>query len=66
MKKEQYKFGFTDYRAMYGDPKVEWTPIKPSRRYDFGLAFCYFMVAVGVSMVVAPIAWVKLFQWMLS
>jgi len=66
MKKERYTFGYTDTRAVYGDPKIKWEPIRASRRYDWGLAVCYAGVAVGVSMTVAPMAWVKLFQWMVS
>jgi hypothetical protein len=66
MKKEKYLFGYTDPRALYGDPKVEWEPIKVSRIYEWCLIFCYFMLALSVSMIVAPMAWVQLFQWMMS
>ena len=27
--KEKYKFGYSDPRAMYGEPKVEWEFLEP-------------------------------------
>jgi len=66
MKKDQYKIGFTDYRGIHGDPVIEWEPIRYSRKFEWGLAFCYFMLAISVSMTVAPMVWVELFKWMLS
>ena len=62
----KYDFGFTDYRAIHGTPDVEWTPIKVSRTYDYQLILAYVGLAISMSMVVAPMAWVKLFMWLLS
>lgn len=63
---KNYTFGYTDPRIMYGDPDVKWEPIRASSRYDWGLAFCYFMLALSLTMTVAPMVWVKLFQWMFA
>ena len=64
--KANYTFGYTDPRAMYGDPKIEWEPIRYNRRYDWSEAIAAVGFGLSVSMTVAPMAWVELFQWMLS
>jgi hypothetical protein len=33
--KEKYKFGYSDPRAMYGEPKVEWEFLEPSNRHEW-------------------------------
>jgi hypothetical protein len=66
MKLNRYTFGYTDYHAIYGEPFIEWQPIKASNKYKYSLAACYVGLALSMSMVVAPMAWVKLFMWALS
>ena len=62
----RYDFGWSDYGAQHGRPSVEWKPIEPDPLYNFKMGLAYVGLAVGVSMAVAPMAWVYLFMWMLS
>ena len=64
--KDKYQFGWSDYRGTYGDPNVEWEPIKYSRKYEWGLVLCYVGLAIGMSMTIAPMPWVRLIFWMLK
>ena len=66
MDKDRYTFGFSDYRGEHGTPKVEWEPIESDRSYDLGEFIAYIGLAAGVSMTVAPMAWVQLFKWFLT
>jgi hypothetical protein len=66
MKQDRYVFGWSDYRAQYGTPKVEWEPIKYSRKYEWGEYLAYVGMATGVSMAVAPMAWVQLIAWIFA
>ena len=61
----RYSIGWSDPRATYGTPKVEWEPIEYSHKYEWGQILCAIGMAVGVSMTFAPMAWVQLIQWML-
>lgn len=66
-KEDKYVFGWSDPRVEYGNPDVKWEPIEASgTKYEVGIWLCYIGVAVGVSMTVAPMPWVKLFMWMLK
>ena len=64
--KTNYTFGYTDPRAMYGDPKIEWEPIRCNRRYDWSEAIAAVGFGLSVSMAVAPMAWVELFRWLFT
>lgn len=64
--KANYSYGHTDPRAMYGDPKVELEPIQCNRRYDWSETIAAVGFGLGVSMAVAPMAWVELFKWIFS
>jgi hypothetical protein len=63
MSKDNYDFGFTDYRGIHGEPVIEWELISPDPLYKVKMAFAYICLALSVSMVVAPMAWVELFKW---
>lgn len=63
MSKESYSFGFTDYRGIHGTPVIEWEPIRPDPFHKLKMAFSYIGLAISVSMMVAPLAWVELFKW---
>lgn len=62
----RYTIGWSDPRATYGTPKVEWQPIEPNRNYNLGEVVAYIGLATGVSMTVAPMAWVQLIAWVLA
>jgi hypothetical protein len=67
MKHERYAVGYTDCRGIYGDPDVKWEPIKVSWwAKDWAMFVAYFMFFVGVSMALAPMAWVLFFQWVFA
>ena len=59
-KKDRYITGWSDYRMEHGTPKVEWEPIESDRNYDLEEIIAYVGMAAGVSMVIAPMAWVGL------
>ena len=64
---DRYKFGWSDYRGTFGDPNIKHEPIEYSgTKYEIGIWLCYIGVAVGVSMTVAPMPWVKLLMWVLK
>lgn len=65
-REDRYAIGFSDPRMNHGDPNIKWEPIKASRRYDYGYAFAVVLLAVCVSMTVAPMAWVQLISWVLA
>jgi phosphoribosylcarboxyaminoimidazole (NCAIR) mutase len=58
--KDRYTIGWSDYRAEHGTPKVEWEPIESNKNYDLEEIIAYVGMAAGVSMVIAPMAWVGL------
>ena len=62
----RYTIGWSDYRAEHGTPKVEWEPIEYNHKYDWGEYLAYVGLGVGVSMTVAPMAWVSLIKWVLK
>ena len=64
--KANYTFGYTDPRANHGEPAVEWEPISYSRKYDWSEAIAAIGFGLGVSMAVAPMAWVELFKWLFT
>jgi hypothetical protein len=66
MNKDRYTIGWSDYRAQYGTPKVEWEPIHPKYSYNAREYLAYVGMATGVSMMVAPMAWVQLIAWVLA
>jgi hypothetical protein len=66
MKNEKYTFGWSDPKGTYGTPKVKWEPISYNHKYDWGLYLAYVGVATGVSMTIAPMAWVQFFTWIFS
>ena len=61
--REKYTVGWSDYRIEHGDPKVEWKPIESGRNYDLEEVVAYIGMATGVSMALAPMAWVQLIAW---
>ena len=62
-KENKYSFGWTDYGANYGRPDVEWKMIDPDPFFKFKMVLAYIGLAIGLSMAVAPMAWVQLFMW---
>jgi len=64
--KANYTFGYTDPRAMYGDSKTEWEPTTYSHKRDLSEAMAAIGFGLGVSMIVAPMAWVELFKWIFT
>ena len=66
MSKENYIFGFSDYREIYGTPNFEYQEIKLNPFDKYKLFFAYIFFALSVSMVVAPFAWVQLFKLILN
>ena len=64
--KSRYTYGWSDPRATYGDPKIEWEPIEYNHKYDWGEYLAYVGMGIGVSMTVAPMAWVGLIKWVLE
>jgi hypothetical protein len=60
--KANYTFGYSDPRAMYGDPSVECEPKNYKPRYDWSEVIAAIGFGLGVSMAVAPMAWVELFK----
>jgi hypothetical protein len=66
MSKDNYDFGFTNYRGIHGEPVVEWELIRPDPLYKVKMAVAYIGLAISGSMVVAPMAWVELFKWIFS
>jgi hypothetical protein len=65
-KQDKFAFGYTDPRAMYGDPSVEWEPIIHSRKHDWSEAIAAVGFGLGVSMAVAPMAWVEMIKWIFT
>lgn len=63
---DKYTVGWSDPRAEHGTPKVEWEPIESDRNYDLEEVVAYIGLATGVSMVLAPMAWVQLIAWVLA
>lgn len=64
---DKYKFGWSDYRGEFGNPNVKHEPIEHiGTKYEIGIWLCYIGVAIGVSMTVAPMPWVKLIMWALK
>ena len=57
---DKYITDWSDYRMEHGTPKVEWEPIESDRNYDLEEIIAYVGMAAGVSMVIAPMAWVGL------
>lgn len=55
MSNDRYTVGWSDPRAEYGTPKVEWEPIESDRNYDLEEVISCIGVATGVSMALAPI-----------
>ena len=64
--KDRYITGWSDYRMEHGTPKVEWEPIESDRNYDLEEVISYIGMATGVSMALAPMAWVQLIAWVLG
>lgn len=65
-REDKYSVGWSDFRGEYGTPKVEWEPIKPDRNYDLEEVVGYIGLATGMSMALAPMAWVSLIAWVLA
>jgi len=59
----KYTIGWSDPRATYGTPKVEWEPISYSHKYEIGEYLSYVGMATGVSIAVSPLPWVSLLLW---
>ena len=49
--KEKYKFGYSDPRAMYGEPKVEWELPEPHNDYEIAAALPWIGAAILVLLV---------------
>jgi len=49
--KEEYKYGWSDPRAMYGEPKVEWDFIEPHNDNEWLAKLPWFGAAVLVLLV---------------
>ena len=63
MTKKQYEFGWRNPREFF-DTNYKEPSFKPPSK-EWGLIVAYVALGVSISMVVAPMAWVKLFQWIL-
>ena len=61
--REKYTVGWSDYRAEHGTPQVNWEPLRSHRNYDLEEVVAYIGLAISMSMVVAPMAWVQLIAW---
>ena len=67
MNKDRYIFGWTDPKGIYGEPHVEYEPIKMAWwARDWAMAFAHIMLALSLTMVFAPMLWVKLIFWVLA
>ena len=64
--KTKYTFGFTDYQGNFMATMTELEQTRYSRKYDWSEAIAAIGLGLSVSMIVAPMAWVELFKWMLS
>ena len=64
--RQRYTFGYTDHRSSHGEPAVKWEPMRYIRKYDWSTPMAAIGLGLGISMIIAPMAWVELFKWMLS
>ena len=62
----KYECGWSDYVAEHGRPNVEWELIESDRNYDAEELIACIGMATGVSMIVAPVAWVGLLLGVLA
>ena len=65
-KKQRYDFGWTDHNFEQIWPETPFEYFYVSKWERFKMAFAYVMLALSLTMVAVPMAWVKLFQWALS
>jgi hypothetical protein len=65
MKHQLYGLGWTDPRAFFDTSYKEPEFYAPPKK-EWGLVAAYIGLGISGSMAVAPMVWVKLFQWIAS
>ena len=60
--RQEYSFGWTDYRSVYGTSSIQTEFFHVSRWWRFKEALAWVMLFLSLTMVFVPMAWVELFM----